>query len=912
MPQRPNIYNLKIVQHNVRNWTTNSFAFSNIYNSLNPDIILINEHSIKTGNSFKIFNYNTIYSNKKNEYHSGSAIAIRKNITYRLHDNFYTDFLAITIETIQGNITIATTYNPPRDDFLNYIDFHTLLHDNKPTIILADLNARHTHFNHNRSNHTGKQLYKIMKKYNLTHQGPDFPTFIGPAGTGTPDTVLTNSTFHYNIHLTPGPLTPSDHIPIIAKISTSLIQHPIKPRYQFHKTDWDSYKTILSNFNLQMKNNATTNDIDLYIEQWTNAIVDATNQTTPIIYNRAIPGVRPDNTILQLQADYNRLIQNITIHGPSIDKYRQLHRLQTTIQQVYRDRRATTWDQIINDLDLTDDPTQFWKTIKKLQGSNRLTTPYMKDNDGRQYHSDTEKEQLFRHHFIDIFTDDGLSNNDFTDEIDEHMTAIDDITAPFITADINRLRPSFPPITLAEFTKTLKTFKNKAPGPSNIKLHQLQNLPPNMTHYLITIFNLSISLGYFPKPFKKAIMILIPKTNINLHQTKNYRPISLLDIQGKILDKILNNRLNSKLQQQGKINIRQHGFRANRGTHTAIATLNETIARDIRLGNNIDLVFRDVAKAFDKVWHNGLKFKLTLLGLDDCMTKTLCNYLDDRHASIRLNNHLGPTFPLKTGVPQGACLSPTLYSYFTHDMPDPLPKTDYILFADDVTQIISTKDNFKYLGKLTERAIGQINDYERQWKIRTNVGKFNLINLGRTKTATVRIGNTIVPYKREGKVLGLTINRLGFTPQIQQRKAIAHSKLNKLYRFRDLNQNTKKLLYTSTVRSALLYPTIPLHTISKSQMIKLQRLQNKGIRFITGNRLIDKIPSQTLHQQTNLDPINIHLHNLANNTWNNIQINNPSIYNSFPIQTNQFHNTKSYFPSSKKIALGHTPIPIYK
>ena len=139
MTDRPHIFDLTIIQHNVRNWTNNRFAYSNIYNNINPDIILINEHSIKTGNSLKIFNYNTIVNNKKNEHHSGSAIAIRKNIIYRLHDDFHTDLLAITIETIQGPITIATTYNPPRDDYLNYIDFHKLLHDNRPTIILADL-----------------------------------------------------------------------------------------------------------------------------------------------------------------------------------------------------------------------------------------------------------------------------------------------------------------------------------------------------------------------------------------------------------------------------------------------------------------------------------------------------------------------------------------------------------------------------------------------------------------------------------------------------------------------------------------------------------------------------------------------------------------------------------------------------
>ena len=111
---------------------------------------------------------------------------------------------------------------------------------------------------------------------------------MGPTGNGNPDIVLTNNTFHYNLHLAPGPLTPSDHIPIIAKISTSLIQHPIKPRHQFHKTDWDQYKTILTDFNLDMKHDATTDDIDDYISKWTDAITDATNRTTPTIYNSCL------------------------------------------------------------------------------------------------------------------------------------------------------------------------------------------------------------------------------------------------------------------------------------------------------------------------------------------------------------------------------------------------------------------------------------------------------------------------------------------------------------------------------------------------------------------------------------------------------------------------------------------------
>ena len=67
--------------------------------------------------------------------------------------------------------------------------------------------------------------------------------------------------------------------------------------------------------------------------------------------------------------------------------------------------------------------------------------------------------------------------------------------------------------------------------------------------------------------------------------------------------------------------------------------------------------------------------------------KNSLNYLSNRTETIQIGNFIGPSFTLNSGVPQGACLYPTHSSFFTHDMPEPLPNTDYIAFADDITQI---------------------------------------------------------------------------------------------------------------------------------------------------------------------------------------------------------------------------------
>ena len=210
-----------------------------------------------------------------------------------------------------------------------------------------------------------------------------------------------------------------------------------------------------------------------------------------------------------------------------------------------------------------------------------------------------------------------------------------------------------------------------------------------MFQYLLYIFNQSISAGYFPDYLKHARMIFIPKGNKSQYNIKNYRPISLFDIPGKLLNNILTNRLTRQLELIGHTNDRQHSFRKNRGTHTTLAIFHETISNAINSKHAVDTVLRDVEKAFDKVWHTGLKYKILNLGLHTCFARILCDYITDRTATIQIGEYIGPPFKLNSWVPQEACLSPTLHSFYTHDMPEPLPNTNYIAFADDITQITS-------------------------------------------------------------------------------------------------------------------------------------------------------------------------------------------------------------------------------
>lgn len=224
---------------------------------------------------------------------------------------------------------------------------------------------------------------------------------------------------------------------------------------------------------------------------------------------------------------------------------------------------------------------------------------------------------------------------------------------------------------------------------------------------------------------------MLPKPNTDTRDPKNFRPISLLEVPGKILKKIINKRLRDFLENNNIINGKQHGFRAARGTDTALTTMHETIAHHISRKSQCYLILRDVSKAFDKVWHKGLQYKNFLFDLPLTITKFINIFFTNRKARIRIGNFTGPPFPLMAGVPQGSSISPTLYTIYTNDIPEPAYDCTTVQYADDITQIIAYHGKSRHMMvNRTVSEIQKINKFENKWKIKTNSNKFKIVPTG--------------------------------------------------------------------------------------------------------------------------------------------------------------------------------------
>jgi len=911
---------LTIIQHNVLHWPTRKTELCNTYRKHDPHIILINSHGLNNTTPLKIFTYTVYSSNQSQERSDGVAIAIKNDIPHKIINNFTSDLLAVEVNTPQGPIILATLYIPPRRQYIPEPDILQLLRHNKPIYIMGDFNAHHTLFGYNDTNAVGRGLASYIQQGRLTHLGPHTPTYIAHHAATTPDIVLANHIAHLHYHITTDDVTSSDHLPVIITLSTNPIMTPTQPRESFKHANWEGFKQALENTQVIDLEGQPTHMINNHLEQWYTDIQTAREANIPKTTYKTIPHYRETHHLKLLKIQYRHLHELSITRGWDAQLRTRYREIQTQLTHEVRVMSNQHWETLARKLcQNTKDPKKFWSSFKMLMGSNRQTVSYIYNAHRQRVNSVEGMEALHREFWQQNFQISPAENARFDNttetEVTNYLQQHRNLTLPENIITLNNLTEDSPlstPITPEEIINTIKHTKNTTPGASNINKTIIEHLPPTMIRKLRHIFNACLATGYFPDKFKHATITLIAKSGKSAHEVGNYRPISLLEVPGKLLERLITRRLITHLENNNKHNSRQYGFRPHRGTESAIALAYEEIALGLANKHQINIILRDVSKAFDKVWHDGLKYKIIQLQLPTHLTRLLCSFLDHRTATIRLGSHLGTPLHLRSGVPQGSVLSPTLYILYTANLPQPTPHSNYFSYADDVTQIISHPSKSQHIMKLTtQRAIQNINTFEHHWKIQTNMNKFKLIHIARRYSQPITINNTHIPYSNRGNILGFHLSTTGFTTHIKQRITQARTILTKLRRFSCCTPRTKLRLYKTTVRPILEYTAVPLVAISHSQKLKMQSVQNKALLWVHGATRLDFISSETLHRTYSIEPLNTRIHRRAQNTWARLREQEDANYNNIIDRHTNTHNNHTWWPRTLPITETPTPAPIY-
>ena len=183
-----------------------------------------------------------------------------------------------------------------------------------------------------------------------------------------------------------------------------------------------------------------------------------------------------------------------------------------------------------------------------------------------------------------------------------------------------------------------------------------------ITEPLYVIFKNCLSSNTFPDVWKKANVI--PDHNKGEKQVlKNYRPLSLLPICGKIFKKLIFNALHSFFEDCKLLNPCQSGFKQNDSCINQLVSITHEIysAFDCNPSLEVRGVFLVLSKAFDKLWLDRLIYKLKSLGTSGSSLKLIQNYVDNRFKKVLLNGQPSEWKPVKTGVPQGSILRPLFF-----------------------------------------------------------------------------------------------------------------------------------------------------------------------------------------------------------------------------------------------------------
>ena len=292
---------------------------------------------------------------------------------------------------------------------------------------------------------------------------------------------------------------------------------------------------------------------------------------------------------------------------------------------------------------------------------------------------------------------------------------------------------------------------------------------PVLTQTLALLFNKSMSQGIFPSALKYAKVIPIHKGD-SIFEMSNYRPISLLPIFSKILEKLMYVRIIKFIEKHNILYKNQYGFQKGMSTEYAVNALVNNIVKCLENKEVGFCILLDFAKAFDTVNHEILLSKLEHYGIRGTALTWFKSYLSDRMQCTEIGGIRSKLDYIKCGVPQGSILGPLLFLLYINDIVMSSDVFKFILFADDTSLFYSHKDQNEAT-KIMNKELSKISHWLAANKLSLNVGKSKLLIFTNQKIKTSGLELFINGERLEevdfAKYLGVLIdNKLTWKNQI--------------------------------------------------------------------------------------------------------------------------------------------------
>lgn len=759
--------------------------------------------------------------------HGGTLCYVKDHInaTYRNDLNNNSDIEALWVELKPRNvkpILVCTFYRPPGVDVSYFKRFDEIVQsiNSDDTVILGDFNLDCL------TDSTSKKVSEFCVNNQLT-QLVDEPTRV-TENTSTlidlicvskPEDVSYTNVVYSNV---------SDHY--LVKFCKKHKKGHTNPRTTTGRcykkfSNFDFVKDIASiNWN-DIVACDICNDPSVAWDTWKNMFLKVCNKHAPFrsrqVKGHLPPWITPEYKQLAHERDYMK--RKAQLSNNPLD-WASARAIRNKVNMLNRSLKRNYFHDVIKTN--VNNSIKLWKTLREYGGLGSKSSAPTRSGDCKD-------NVTFVNEINDHFCTVGHNVCQSSDVNDMHSSENS-------VSDINDVCGTFKLQSISNeyVLKQLRSVSlKKATGVDNIPAKLLKLAAPYVSNVLAHICNLSLQKGIVPDEWKEARVTPIHKGG-DQDDLNNFRPISVLPIISKVIERFVHDELYSYLQCNNILCIEQSGFRPYHSTETALLDVTDSILKAMDRKKATAIVFLDLRKAFDCVNHDLLLQKLHNIGVNDIELKWFTSYLSGRTQATVLNGVTSDKKCINIGVPQGSILGPLLFSIFVNDLPKILScKTT--LYADD-TALTYSCDNVDEMCNILNENLSQVDLWLRKNQLSLNVSKSKYMICGtkhcveKFNTMNLMIRNVPIERVDSYKYLGVwfdsqlkwDINITNICKKVSQRIGL----IRRLRHF--VPTNVTKLLASSLAIPYFEYCNLVWYNSSQCFKNNLQILFNKLARVV--------------------------------------------------------------------------------
>lgn len=810
------------------------------------DIIVLTETRCTNTEYIKFPGYRAISKESRGN-SGGVSIIVRKEIEFEEIKGWQRmgecmDVIGIRLINTDIQFNIVAVYRRPtiRVTRREWQELFNMEHKQLETVFVGDFNAHNEIWNCRDTDRQGEDLFEVMYNQNYIclntdtqsrpgemNQTPsNIDLFFGPAG-------MVDKIECEQAQDTWG----SDHYPIIGNIDTEIWRYRKKSnRVSTKKTNWKEYTSTVSRILekegylkiLKDKELCTSLRYEKFVEVMLKAVDYLSGRSTSTrgkneerkrkekeIRKKGQPcrwwDRECEEAINERKQALREFNKNKTMHN-----FIEYKRTRAVARKVINKKKRENFDEFCASINRFTSVSYVWKVMRTFKNTRKNITWNKWINNNRE------------------------------EEIKKEIDKLAPPGVPIKQIEIKRVQEQNRGILDKEFgIEELSRAedmirRNSAPGMDGVEYRMLKELPEEMKVILLGLYNEIWKNKQIPEDWRKYQVVFIDKPG-----KEKVRPIALSSCVGKILERMVNERLIWWAEKNNIIARDQNGFRRGRSCAENLTQ----ITTDIKIGmykNQFTLAaFLDVTSAYDNVVYEKLIEILYNLGCPTNIVNFINEWLYYRETEFIINNRESDRRIVRKGLPQGAVLSPLLYAIYTSTLTSNLDvEVKTVQFADDVAIYVTSRDR-KANRRILEGAVNLIAERLTKLGLDLAPSKTVLVEFSKhgwwDRDMYIKINNTKVNNEKEAKFLGIWLdNKLSYHKQVNEVRGKVN-KANSIMTYlnkksKGMEVNTALMLYKSLIRSITEYGNFVYYPKENLQRLKYERAQYLGIRTALGYR----------------------------------------------------------------------------